>query len=127
MAVQIAVFIGGALGALLRVGVSNVITWNGFPLATLLINLAGTSFLPWWNAWSHQKKMPRWLVEGVGIGGCGGFTTLSSMMLDVERLVSAGKVTEAIIYFLLTVILGALLTYMVASVVVDEESMEVKQ
>lgn len=126
MATQIAVFIGGALGALLRFGVSNVITYQGFPLATLLINLAGTSFLPWWNAWSHQKHYPKWLVEGVGIGGCGGFTTLSSMMLDVERLVSAGKTLEAVIYFLLTTVLGLALTFIVATLVVDQESREEK-
>lgn len=122
--VQVAVFVGGFFGALLRVGVSHAITYAGFPLATLLINLSGTMFLPWWNGFAEEHQVPRWLQEGIGVGLCGAFTTLSSMMLDLVKLIHAGQITEAIVYFLLTSVLGLLLTYYGASLVAERQSRE---
>ncbi|MEF8781151.1 MAG: CrcB family protein [Haloferacaceae archaeon] len=81
LAVQL-VGLGGALGAVLRYGVYATLPTDGYPIATLVVNVLG-SFLLGLVTFAGASDGAALLV---GIGGCGSFTTYSSFSVDVVRL-----------------------------------------
>ncbi|KKC31229.1 fluoride efflux transporter CrcB [Devosia psychrophila] len=102
--------IGGALGSMSRYGASLVISrmWpTGFPLATLLINIIGSTamglligLLP--------RLMPSLQEEArllVAVGILGGFTTFSAFSLDTIVLIERGELLLAGTYVLLSVVI----------------------
>lgn len=100
--------IGGALGAVLRY----VMDWAGnsiwpfsFPLATLLINLAGCFILGWLNSYAF-KHLPAKLQVGIGTGLIGALTTFSTLSVDVIRLIESGNFLTAAADFLISCIGG---------------------
>lgn len=106
---------GGALGAMARYGVGIAgRTWLGdFPLATLLINVAG-GFAMGLLAGALDRAAPGFaepvrLFLGVGI--LGGFTTFSAFSLESWRLIEAGAVVPALAYVLASV-LGSIVALM---------------
>jgi fluoride exporter len=114
------VIAGGLVGTLLRVWVQ--VWWNmSWPLGTFLVNLIGSGLAGFlWALYdSHPSKAILWL----GLAGfCGGFTTLSALMLEVFRFHSTGEHSKAFGYLLAT-ILGAYvfvwLGYKIGRVVVE--------
>ncbi len=98
--------LGGAVGA---TGRFLLTTWlfvpGQFPWPTLLINIAGSFAIgllwglgfqqPWFEAWGRYL-----LVVGV----LGGFTTFSAFSLETVGLVEGGRVTEAVIYVVASVL-----------------------
>ncbi|TGD19783.1 fluoride efflux transporter FluC [Levilactobacillus suantsaiihabitans] len=98
-------FIGGSsrylLGQLVPVG-------TGFPWMTLVINLTGSGVLAWL---SHAKRLtanwPTALTVGLGVGGCGAFTTFSTFGVETVRLITAQKWGLASGYVLATLLGGA--------------------
>lgn len=95
--------LGGVAGTLARYGVSLVIPEaDGWPLATLLVNVAGAFALglllerlarP--DGGSRSRRTLRLLV---GTGFLGSFTTYSSLAVETERLLRAGSVDTALGY-----------------------------
>ncbi|MBX6351825.1 MAG: fluoride efflux transporter CrcB [Thermoflavifilum sp.] len=95
-----AVAVGGCLGALARYLLSEWLgTWNGFPIATWLINLAGSFFLTWFYTLT-QDRIPihPHLRLGIGTGFVGAFTTFSTYTVDWWKLVQAHLWTYAALY-----------------------------
>lgn len=100
---------GGALGAMARYGLAGLVNrlWaTGFPLATLLTNIAGSvlmgvfvgllaRFLP-----PNQEEARLF----VAVGMLGGFTTFSSFSLDSIILVERGEWLQAGLYVALSVV-----------------------
>ncbi len=82
----IAVALGGMTGALLRHGVSSLITMFGShwaPLATLVVNIVGCFAIGALFSWSFSQQLhSHWLTVGVRVGLLGGLTTFSSFALD---------------------------------------------
>lgn len=101
--------IGGAGGSILRFLVSELFSKNytsTFPLATFSINLIGcfligifAGFLPIEN--TNLKLL---LITGF----CGGFTTFSTFSKETLQLITNGQMSIAILYILLSCILGIL-------------------
>lgn len=101
--------IGGAIGAMSRYGMSQMISrfWVGsFPLATLLINILGSVCMGLFIG-AVSRTAPAWGNEArlfVAVGILGGFTTFSAFSLDAVTLIERGEVGQAVLYALLSVV-----------------------
>lgn len=104
----VAVGIGGFFGAILRYIIGEWIhTENGFPLGTLIINLAGCFFL----AWFFTITAKRWNINpklrlGIGTGFVGAFTTFSTFSIETLNLIVHHQMIFAFTYVLLSIIGG---------------------
>ena len=102
--------LGGALGAMARFGVGQIIgrLWPmSFPLATLLINLVGSLAMGLFVG-LMARWLPTWQSDArlfVAVGILGGFTTFSSFSLDTIVLIERGEVVAAGAYVLLSGVL----------------------
>lgn len=97
-----AVAVGGALGAALRWGLELALGTDGWPWATLLVNVLGCAAL----AVLVTRAAPRrpWLRAGVGTGLLGGFTTFSTYAVQVAAL-AGGAPALALLYAVATPLL----------------------
>ena len=105
----LAVGLGGALGAVCRYLLGQVIPklGSGFPLATFAVNLLGCFVigLVVGIAGRHTDIDPR-LILFLQTGICGGFTTFSTFSLESLTLIEEGRITIGILYIVLSVLLG---------------------
>jgi len=92
-----AIFAGGMLGALARVGLA-----QGFPHApaawpwpTFAANLAGALLLGWTVT---QLPPASYRRPFVGIGVCGALTTFSTLQLELLRMLEEGRWALALAY-----------------------------
>ncbi len=104
-----AVALGGVIGALARYQIGR--WWptpvDGFPAATLSINLLGCLVIGMFLVLITERLTPHPLVRPFfGTGVLGGFTTFSTYALDIQQLLAHGRVGTALVYLALTA-LGA--------------------
>ena len=107
----LAVGLGGALGAVCRYLLGQVIPklGSGFPIATFAVNLIGCFAigLVVGLAGKHSNIDPR-VILFLQTGICGGFTTFSTFSLESLTLIEEGKIVIGILYIVLSVLLGLL-------------------
>lgn len=106
--------VGGALGAICRWAALQrwPVTGGSFPWTVFAINVVGSFVvgLALAEEWSH----PRWdpiLRDGVGVGFCGGLTTMSTFAVETTLLAKGGHWAVAAVYTIssVAVALGAAL------------------
>ena len=108
--------IGGALGSIARYGSGVVVgkVWaSSFPLATLLINIAGSLAMGLFIGYL-ARTTPAWQADArlfVAVGIFGGFTTFSSFSLDAIALIERGEVGQAALYVLVSVVVAIAALY----------------
>ncbi len=104
------VAVGGAFGSALRFGIGRFAqaVWpnQGFPWATLAINLLGCFLMGCLvqslaQGWVAQRYQPL-----LGVGILGGFTTFSTFSLEAVLLWQRGDNAGAMLYVLLSVLGG---------------------
>lgn len=104
----IAIAAGGALGAVLRYGVSNgthALLGRGFPYGTLAVNVIGSLLMGFLYIWLMER-----LASGPAlrafllIGVLGAFTTFSTFSVETLNLVESGQLGKAILNVLASVI-----------------------
>ena len=101
-----AVFLGGAIGGLLRALISEGMGgWGKFPIDVLLINITGSFLLGVIQHTAFRRIRPDWLVVGLGTGVMGGFTTFSTFAKGSLPLFSQAPVL-AFTYILATGLCG---------------------
>ena len=96
----VAVALGGAGGALLRLGLS---AWIGahhvFPWATLAINIAGSFAIGMlWGGFAHTDWFQQWGRMLLVVGLLGGFTTFSAFSLETLNLLQNDRTLAAVGY-----------------------------
>lgn len=106
------VFAGGVVGTALRYEIENLLPHDGagWPWATFLINLSGAFILGGLlealarlgddSGWRQRARLC------AGTGGCGAFTTYSTLALEAVLLGRHGHVETAIAYGVLSVVCG---------------------
>ncbi len=98
----------GRYGALLWLGRSE---WMGMPLGTFTVNMLGSLLIGLlWGA-LDVPQLSDAAKNFLFIGLLGGFTTFSSLALEVMQRFQAGDVKSAMLYMLLTNVLGVLLVF----------------
>lgn len=101
--------IGGAAGTIARylLGLLPVIPQSGFPLMTLMINTLGAFVIGLVAAFaSREAGLDPHLHLLLKTGLCGGFTTFSTFSLESIQLFQSGKTITAMLYILLSILLG---------------------
>ncbi len=107
------VMVGGAVGAGARFGLAQWVSARfppGFPVATLVVNIAGCFIMGMLAAWLARSEAGEALRLFVGVGILGGFTTFSAFSLDWWMLMERGATGAALAYVAASVI-GALAAF----------------
>lgn len=107
------VMLGGAVGALLRYGISRLmagITLLSMPLGTLLVNIAGCFLLGWLTGIAQvHSNASRPLMLMLTVGLCGAFTTFSTFSAENIKLMENGQLLSTLLYTAASIFLGFLL------------------
>ena len=103
------VALGGALGAALRYVVSEWVSVDSFPYATLSINLVGSFLLGVMAVGLAQNLLSANLALLLGTGILGAFTTMSTFSVETVQMFEQGQGSSAIIYVALTMAFGPIL------------------
>jgi CrcB protein len=100
-----AIFLGGALGTLLRAGLLEAVGEGapGWPWATFVVNLVGAFLLGYLVTALPPvtRHRPLWTT-----GFCGGLTTFSTLQLELVKMLEAGRVGVAVVYAGVSILAG---------------------
>ncbi|MFB5088117.1 fluoride efflux transporter CrcB [Psychrobacillus sp. PGGUH221] len=104
--------VAGALGALLRYLIGLILfTDSIFPFATLAVNLVGCYFLAYLTTSLLPKSnLSSNLQTAITTGFLGAFTTFSTFSLETVELVHRGEYLLSIVYVLISMIGGILMS-----------------
>jgi CrcB protein len=115
-----AIFVGGAAGALARVGLdlefpASAGTW---PWATFAINVTG-SFLLGYFATRLQERLPQSTYRRplLGTGLCGTYTTFSTMQVEILKMFDHHRPGLAAAYALSSILAGFLAVALATGIV----------
>lgn len=100
-----AIFLGGALGALLRAGLAEAfpVGTADWPWATFTVNVIGAALLGYWFMVLPHTSYRRPLLT---TGFCGALTTFSTVQLELVEMIDAGRVGLAVLYLAISVAAG---------------------
>ncbi|MGM0901336.1 MAG: fluoride efflux transporter CrcB [Bacillota bacterium] len=105
--------LGGFFGAILRFALGEWLhTDNGFPIGTLTVNLLGCLVLGWFLAFAKRRAFRGETVLLIGTGFLGSYTTFSTFSVEAVNLLVAGQVLFALLYVLLSILVGLLLAFL---------------
>lgn len=95
-----AIYLGGASGALLRVGLAEAFppAAGAWPWATFAANMAGALLLGYFFVAFREHPEERLAHPFLGIGVCGALTTFSTLQLELFELVDDGHLALAASY-----------------------------
>jgi CrcB protein len=100
---------GGALGTLVRYGIERAAPAapDGFPWATLVVNVTG-AFLLGVVVTLVVERWPgdRFLRPLLAVGFCGGFTTFSTLAVEIDQRIQHGHSGVAAAYLGVTLVAG---------------------
>lgn len=101
MRLALVIALGSGLGGLLRYLVA--LGWRGevlagLPMATLTVNLIGSSIFGYLAARHAAAPMADSVYFGLTTGILGGFTTYSSFNGELVRMLAQGQAVRAVIY-----------------------------
>jgi CrcB protein len=105
-----AIYAGGVLGALIRVGLAQAAATSPgrWPWATFAVNMAGALLLGYFFALFREHPEESLHHPFLGIGVCGTLTTFSTMQLELFELVDDGYMALAVAYCAVTIVAGYL-------------------
>ncbi|HET7455839.1 MAG TPA: fluoride efflux transporter CrcB [Solirubrobacterales bacterium] len=100
-----AIFLGGALGALVRAGLGEALPAPGvgWPWATFVVNVVGAALLGYWFTVLPHSQYRRPLLT---TGFCGALTTFSTVQVELVEMIDAGRVPLAGLYLAVSVAAG---------------------
>jgi CrcB protein len=100
-----AIFLGGALGAVLRAALAEALPAGGaeWPWATFLVNIVGAALLGYWFTTLPHSSYRRPLLT---TGFCGALTTFSTVQLELVEMIDGGRVGLAVLYLAASVAAG---------------------
>lgn len=103
-----AIFVGGAVGTVLRAGLGTIQPADGWPWVTFVVNLVAAGVL----AWVVERVPPggsRHPLLATGL--CGGLSTFATLQVEVLQLVEAGAAPAVAAAYVATSALGGYLVF----------------
>jgi CrcB protein len=83
---------------------------NGFPWSTLVVNLSGSLILGFVVVTAVERLgQTRYFRPLIGTGFCGGLTTFSTFVVEVDLLIRSGRVGIALLYVAVSLVAGLVL------------------
>ncbi|HJE20776.1 MAG TPA: CrcB family protein [Bifidobacterium pullorum] len=122
--IYVVVFVGGCIGTGMRYGLGQLIPAaepgaiaSSFHLATFLANMAACFIYAALTTYVAQaswirKRVRQLTSRGVGMGMCGGFSTLSAMVIEELTSLQQGHVAGFLIYVLASFVGGLAVAWM---------------
>jgi CrcB protein len=104
-----AIYAGGVIGALARVGLSEALPHgvDAWPWATFIVNMVGAALLGWFVTRLGERLPPStYRRPFLGTGICGALTTFSTLQLEIFKMVEGGYLGLAVGYTVVTLIGG---------------------
>lgn len=98
------VAVGGMIGVLARYGLGTSVSPGSLPWMTCAINVTGSFILGAVLAWSGELSQP--VRTGLAVGFCGGFTTFSTVTVQVFLDAKGGDTGFALFYLAASVVGG---------------------
>lgn len=98
-----AVALGAVLGASGRWAIGEALASDGFPWATLLVNLVGCAAIGWFAS-RLQRGTVAWYFVITGV--LGGFTTASAFAVEARQLVDDDRAVTALVYVAVSIVGG---------------------
>ena len=113
MPMLLAVAAGGATGSVARYVLGTLLlrVSSGFPVSTLLINVAGSFLIGLLARLFDAPDQNQVLRAALTVGICGGFTTFSTFSAETVTLLQQGKAGRAALYVTVSLVLGVLATF----------------
>ena len=115
-----AIFLGGAAGALARVGLTQLFpTADGnWPWAVFAINISG-AFLLGYLVTRLQERLPLSTYRRplAGTGFCGAYTTFSTMQLELLQMLDRHRYGTAAAYVAASILCGLAAVYLATAMV----------
>lgn len=105
-ATALAIATGGAVGALARLALAELVPVAGWPWGTLVANLVGTAVLATLVGIAPRLPAENRLVPAVGPGLAGALTTFSTLQIETLRLGADSGVPVAAAYLAVSVVAG---------------------
>jgi CrcB protein len=115
-----AIFVGGALGALLRAGLERAFpaSGEGWPWATFAVNVLGAAALAYFATRLQERLPPSTYPRPfVGTGLCGALTTFSTMQIEAIELFRHQHATLGAVYLGVSALTGLLAVHVVTRLV----------
>lgn len=105
-----AIYVGGVLGALARVGLAQATPTGpgGWPWATFIVNMAGALALGYFFARLRDHPEDSVAHPFLSTGICGTLTTFSTLQLELFEMVDGGRLGLAAAYCAVTIVGGFL-------------------
>ncbi|MBT4070777.1 MAG: fluoride efflux transporter CrcB [Euryarchaeota archaeon] len=100
---------GGAIGAALRYSVSIYLSGDGFPWATLSVNMIGSLLLGIVAVALTQGLISQDTALILGTGVLGAFTTMSAFSVETLNMFQNQQISSAIIYVAITMVICPIL------------------
>lgn len=102
----LAIAIGGAVGALVRLALAELVPVAGVPWGTLMANLAGTAVLATLVGLAPRLATGSRLVPALGPGLAGALTTFSTLQVETLRLGAESGPAAAAAYLGVSILAG---------------------
>jgi CrcB protein len=100
--------LAGAAGAVSRYAIGVGIGVRSFPIATLLINVAGSAVLGWVLSGPGAGRWSTTVTTAVAVGFLGAFTTFSTFAYETTAMLRTDQPVRAFTYVALSLGLGLL-------------------
>ncbi len=101
-----AIYAGGVLGALGRVGLSEALPHgvDAWPWGTFIVNMVGAALLGWFVTRLGERLPPStYRRPFLATGICGALTTFSTLQLELFKMLEGGYVPLALAYATATI------------------------
>ncbi|MCF6138636.1 fluoride efflux transporter CrcB [Pseudalkalibacillus berkeleyi] len=111
---MILIGLGGSLGAAARYLIGQFLhnkSPNSWMNGTWVVNIAGSFLLGILASLYTTDSLTEWIWLFFGIGFCGAFTTFSTFSVEALKMLQSEKYTQAILYIVTSVFLGAIAAF----------------